>query len=345
MSTLSAPAPSTTIVRLKRKRNEDPLPTLCTPSPARLSLSRSIWLTSLDLGLGPDTSASSSFSVASPLTPAHDTIKRTKLDTAPPPSMFTLALTVDHEDDPSIDTLKAHDLCKTQHPLLDDTRPASSDSADSTTSKKRAFSSLLVDPPKFRMSRKKARQHPPNEVAEQDYVVFDAVRELPLQSDVDENGVPLIRSSGLPDHVWGESARDVAMQDMLQSYLTVDNQNRNYINVKDEYVYDIYYRTAVSPATVPTDSNFGVLVYDSEQELVDDEEEVVDDEDADSNSEGYYQNSYPDEDEWAGEGWGSEDEDEAYGRRRVKGVVGFESDELEFEEDSGEDLYSYPEDD
>lgn len=195
------------------------------------------------------------------------------------------------------------------------------------------------------MSRKKARQNPPNEAAEQDYVVFDAVRELPLQSDVDDNGVPLIRPSGLPEHVWGESARDAAMQDMLQSYLTVDNQNRNYINVKDEYVYDIYYRTAASPATVPTDSNFGVLVYDSEHELVDDEEEVGDDEDADSNSEGYYQNSYPDEDEWAGEGWGSEEEDEAYGRRRVKGVVGFESDDLEFEEDSGEDLYSYPEDD
>jgi len=285
--------------------------------------------------------------VASPTAPL-DSIKRTKLDN-PPPSVFTLALTVD-SDDASIDTINVQDLYRANL----DTRPASSDSADSTaSSKKRAFSDLLhVDPPKFRMSRKKPRQHPPADPSvPKDYVVFDAVRE-PLQAaaekDVDANGVPRIRPSGIPDEIqWRDNATDVAIQDMLQSYLTVDHQNRTYVNIKDEYVYDIYYRTAVSPATVPTDANFGVLVYESEAELVEDEEEVLDDEDADSNSEGYYQNSYPDEDEWAGDGWGSDEEEEEaeYGQRRVRKLA-FDSDDLEFASDSGaEDLYSYPEED
>lgn len=286
-------------------------------------------------------------SVASPLTPVG-AIKRSKLDD-PPPSVFTLALTVD-SDDASIDTINVEDLCKATL----DTRPASSDSADSTaSSKKRAFSDLLiVDPPKFRMSRKKPRQHPPADPSiPQDYIVFDAVRE-PLQpaaeKSVDANGVPRIRPSGIPDEIQcRDNAKDVVMQDMLRSYLTVDDQNRTYVNIKDEYVYDIYYRTALSPATVPTDANFGVLVYESEAELMDDEEEVIDDEDADSNSEGYYQNSYPDEDEWAEDQWGSDEEAEEsdYGQRRVRKLA-FDSDDFEFASDSGaEDLYSCPEED
>lgn len=188
------------------------------------------------------------------------------------------------------------------------------------------------------MSRKRPRQ----DVAETiplDYEVFDAIREpVKIHSD----GIPTIRSSGIPDEIQsGNPAKDAALHDMLRSYLTVDQDNRKFVNLKDEYVYDIYYRTAVSPATVPTDANFGVLVYDdSEPDLIDDEE-VGDEEDADSNSEGYYQNSYPDEDEWAGEGWGSEEDEDEYGRRRTR-KIGFDSDE-EIGSESGEDAFSYSE--
>ena len=164
----------------------------------------------------------------------------------------------------------------------------------------------------------------------------------PLVEKSDSDGVPEILESGIPDQIQsGNPAKDAVLNEMLQSYLTIDADNRTYVNLKDEYVYDIYYRTALSPATVPTDANFGVLVYESEPDLMDDEEEVVDDEDADSNSEGYYQNSYPDEDEWAGEGWGSDEEQDEYGRRRAR-KLGFDSDE-DIGSESGEDRYSYSE--
>ena len=270
----------------------------------------------------------------------HDTIKRSKLEHAQHPSIFTLALTVDSEEYSSIEAINIQDLYKSSL----ENRPASSGSANSTSSilsKKRAFSDVLVDPPKFRMSRKKPRQHPPDQDIPQDYVVFDAVRE-PLAEKSNQDMVPEILESGIPDQIQsGNPAMDAALNEMLQSYLTVDADNRTYVKFKDEYVYDIYYRTAVSPATVPTDANFGVLVYESEPELMDDEEEVVDDEDADSNSEGYYQNSYPDEDEWAGEGWGSDEEQDEYGRRRTR-KFGFDSDE-DIGSESGDDVHSYSE--
>ena len=190
------------------------------------------------------------------------------------------------------------------------------------------------------MSRKKPRQHPPDKDIAQDYVVFDAVRERLVEKS-NRDVVPEIIESGIPDQIQsGNPAKDAVLNEMLQSYLTIDADCRTYVNLKNEYVYDIYYRTAVSPATVPTDANFGVLVYESDADLMDDEEEVVDDEDADSNSEGYYQNSYPDEDEWEGEGWGSDEEQDEYGRRTRKS--GFDSDE-DIGSESGEDLYSYSE--
>jgi hypothetical protein len=218
-------------------------------------------------------------------------------------------------------------------------------SSDSDKSKKRPFAEIL-DAPKFRMSRKKAKQNN-QETIPLDYEVFDAIREQPKPKSasvaVAVEGVPTIRPSGIPDEILsGDPAKDKALHEMLQSYLTVDHDNRAYVNLRDEYVYDIYYRTATSPDTVPTDANFGVLVYESEPELMEDEEdEVRDDEDADSNSEGYYQNSYPDEDEWAGEGWGSEDGEDGYGQIQAR-KIGFDSgDELDLI--SG-DEYSYPED-
>ena len=266
-------------------------------------------------------------------------MKRAKVENAQP-SIFTLALTVD-SDDSSIDTINVQDLYRSNL----ETRPVSSDS-DSSLRKKRTFSDVQVDPPKFRMSRKKPRQHPPDPSIPQDYVVFDAVRE-PVANNTNNNettdGVPQIRPSGIPDEIQsGNPVEDAALHEMLQSYLTIDNDNRTYVNLKDEYVYDIYYRTAISPATVPTDANFGVLVYDSEPELMEDEEGAVDDEDADSNSEGYYQNSYPDEDEWAGEGWGSEEDEDEYGRRRIR-KLGFDSDEEIGSESEDEALYPYSE--
>jgi len=267
----------------------------------------------------------------------HDTIKRAKVENAPP-SIFTLALTVD-SNDPSIDVINVQDLYKSNL----ENRPASSDS-DSSQSKKRTFSNVQVDPPKFRMSRKKPRQHPPDTNIPQDYVIFDAVREpLPNNNNQTTDGVPQIRPSGIPDEIQsGDPTKDAALHEMLHSYLTIDHDNRTYVNLKDEYVYDIYYRTAISPATVPTDANFGVLVYDSEPELMEDDDEVADDEDADSNSEGYYQNSYPDEDEWAGEGWGSEREEDDYGRRRIRKLA-FDSDEDIGLESGEEEVYSYSE--
>jgi hypothetical protein len=306
---------TTAIIRLKRKRNEDPLPTLCTFPSSLVSAGAD----DLDLGIDSPTSLSS---------PSQDTVKRAKVEHATA-SIFTLALTVD-SDDTSIDSINVQDLYKSKL----ESRPDSSDSDSSR--KKRSFSDV-IDPPKFRMSRKKPRQNVPETNIPQDYEVFDAIREPTVAAD----GIPQFRPSGIPNEILsGDPAKDAALHEMLQSYLTIDNDNRTYLNLKDEYVYDIYYRTAASPATVPTDANFGVLVYDSEPEFMEDEE-VGDEEDADSNSEGYYQNSYPDEDEWAGEGWGSEEDDDQYGKQR-KGKSSFDSDE-EVGSDSGEDGFSYSE--
>jgi len=195
------------------------------------------------------------------------------------------------------------------------------------------------------MSRKKAKQNNQEDITiPLDYEVFDAIREMPKSIPVRGEGVPEIRASGIPDEIIlsGDPAKDKALNEMLQSYLTVDHDNRTYVNLRDEYVYDIYYRTATSPDTVPTDANFGVLVYESEPELMDDEEEEIrDDEDADSNSEGYYQNSYPDEDEWAGEGWGSEEDEEGYGQLRTRKIAFDSGDELD--SISGDESFSYPE--
>lgn len=254
--------------------------------------------------------------------------KRSKVDHGAA-SIFTLALTVD-SDDTTIDSINVQDLYKSKL----ESRPVSSDSDSSR--KKRSFSDV-IDPPKFRMSRKKPRQNVPETNIPQEYEVFDAIREPVSASD----GIPQIRPSGIPDEIQsGDPAKDAVLHDMLQSYLTVDSDNRTFLNLNDEYVYDIYYRTAASPATVPTDANFGVLVYDSDPEFMEDDE-VGDDEDADSNSEGYYQNSYPDEDEWAGEGWGSDEDEDEYGRRRTR-KIGFDSDE-EIGSESGEDGFSYSE--
>jgi Transcription factor Iwr1 len=261
----------------------------------------------------------------------HDTLKRAKVEHQR--SIFTLALTVDSDEYTKLEAINIQDVYK---PRVE-SRPVSSDSESS--GKKRNFSEVPVDAPKFRMSRKKARQLPPEEISK-DYVVFDAIRE-PIGDTSD--GVPLIKESGIPNVIQqGNPEKDALVKDMMKSYLTVDHDNRIYVNLKDEYVYDIYYRSAMSPESVPCDSNFGVLVYDSDPELMEDEEEVVDDEDADSNSEGYYQNSYPDEDEWAGEGWGSEEEQDDYGRRREK--LGFDSDEDINLDNSEDEVYSYPDD-
>src|SRR5271169_6351805 len=110
----------------------------------------------------------------------QDTIKRAKVENAHP-AMFTLALTVD-SNDPSIEKLNVQDLYKSNL----ETRPVSSDSDSSCLSKKRTFSDVQVDPPKFRMSRKKPRQLPPDSNIPQDYVVFDAVREPVSKNTKDE---------------------------------------------------------------------------------------------------------------------------------------------------------------
>jgi len=291
-------AASTAIIRLKRKRNENPLPTLY-----------------LDM---------------EQTTTPPDTTKRVKIEHAPP-SVFTLAMTMESDEYTTLDNLDV-DLWKSQL----DKRPDSS--ASDSSSKKRAFSQVHVSPPKFRMSRKRPRNNPPETPMPEQVQVFDAVRETRVQTD---HGVPTIMSSGIPDEIQsGDASKDAILAEMLQSYLTVDADNRAYVNLKDEYVYDIYYRAATGPATVPTDANFGVLVYDSDPEMMEDEE-VMNDEDADSNSEGYYQNSYPDEDEWAGEGWGSDEDQDEYGRQR-KGKLAFDSDD-DFGSESPEDGYSYSE--
>jgi len=239
---------------------------------------------------------------------------------------------MESEDYASIEKLDTPKLWKSQI----EHRPVSSDSDSSGSGKKRAFSEIITSPPKFRMSRKRPRQTPPENTTPA-IQVFDAIREAQVSSST---LIPPIRSSGVPDEIQRDTTtRDAALQDILRSYLTVDADNRVFVNLKDEYVYDIYYRMAVSPVTVPTDANFGVLVYESEAEMVEDEDEVHDEDDADSNSEGYYQNSYPDEGEWAGEGWGS-DEDNDYGRPKKR--IGFDSDE-DIVSDSGDDVCSYSE--
>ena len=261
----------------------------------------------------------------------QDTTKRSKVEQNATPSMFTLALTVESTEFSSVDTLSGQELYKSTL----ESRPVSS---DSDSSKKRSFSNI-IDPPKFRMSRKKARQNPPDTIISQDYILFDAVRE-PIVTRASD-GIPEIRSSGIPNEIQsGDVRKDAVFSEMLKSYLNVDHDNRTYLNLKDEYVYDIYYKSALSPDTAPRDANFGVLVYESEPELIEDEE-AEDEEDPDSNSEGYYQNSYPDEDEWAGAGWGSDEEEDEYGRRHSRKIP-FDSDE-EIGSDSEDDRYSYPE--
>ncbi|EPX74905.1 RNA polymerase II associated protein [Schizosaccharomyces octosporus yFS286] len=118
------------------------------------------------------------------------------------------------------------------------------------------------------------------------------------------------------------------LDSMIHEYLS--NGDLPLQQANEEYVYDIYEASVQEPSKPPT--GYGVIdalsVPDAfreslENELVsekqdgEDEDPLRDEIDEDSNAESFYQNSYPDEDEWGGSSGGSlQDEfasDENYG--------------------------------
>ncbi|KAF7728242.1 solute carrier 7, member 6 opposite strand [Apophysomyces ossiformis] len=81
---------------------------------------------------------------------------------------------------------------------------------------------------------------------------------------------------------------------MVKEYLTLNERPEE----TEDYVYDVYYRDDSGNATELHSGNIGSLVwFENESEYVNDDEdsEVGDIEDEDSNAEDYYQNDYPDE--------------------------------------------------
>ncbi|KAG1148502.1 hypothetical protein G6F37_010846 [Rhizopus arrhizus] len=82
---------------------------------------------------------------------------------------------------------------------------------------------------------------------------------------------------------------------MIKEYLTLNEKEPE----DDDYVYDVYYREEHNP--VVNTSNVGSLVwFDGATEYMDDNDtdsEIGDVEDEDSNAEDYYQNDYPEEED------------------------------------------------
>ncbi|KAJ2964020.1 hypothetical protein NQZ79_g897 [Umbelopsis isabellina] len=98
---------------------------------------------------------------------------------------------------------------------------------------------------------------------------------------------------------------------MVKEYLTAAVEERNEAARKfeqtpaedeDGYVYDVYYRDDTTVQTAFPAQNVGALIWgDEEYELMDDDFEdsdVVDSEDEDSNAEDFYQNDYPEEEDY-----------------------------------------------
>ncbi|KAM3584265.1 hypothetical protein VKS41_003089 [Umbelopsis sp. WA50703] len=96
---------------------------------------------------------------------------------------------------------------------------------------------------------------------------------------------------------------------MVKEYLTVEERNeaaRKFEQTQaeddDGYVYDVYYRDDTTVQTAFPAQNVGALIWgDEEYELMDDDFEdsdVVDSEDEDSNAEDFYQNDYPEEEDY-----------------------------------------------
>ncbi|KAL0088391.1 hypothetical protein J3Q64DRAFT_1725414 [Phycomyces blakesleeanus] len=83
---------------------------------------------------------------------------------------------------------------------------------------------------------------------------------------------------------------------MVKEYLTLNEKPQ--LSEEDEYVYDVYYRDDSNVTTGINAANIGSLVWFDEQgEFLNDDtdSELGDHEDEDSNAEDYYQNDYPDE--------------------------------------------------
>ncbi|KAG2181354.1 hypothetical protein INT43_008937, partial [Umbelopsis isabellina] len=96
---------------------------------------------------------------------------------------------------------------------------------------------------------------------------------------------------------------------MVKEYLTVEERNeaarkfeQNPAEDEEAYVYDVYYRDDTTVQTAFPAQNVGALIWgDEEYELMDDDFEdsdVVDSEDEDSNAEDFYQNDYPEEEDY-----------------------------------------------
>ncbi|KAG0167231.1 solute carrier 7, member 6 opposite strand [Apophysomyces sp. BC1034] len=83
---------------------------------------------------------------------------------------------------------------------------------------------------------------------------------------------------------------------MVKEYLTLNETQEE--TEESDYVYDVYYRDDSNNTAEIHSGNIGSLVwFENESEYVNDDEdsELGDHEDEDSNAEDYYQNDYPDE--------------------------------------------------
>ncbi|CAO3613537.1 unnamed protein product [Cunninghamella blakesleeana] len=90
---------------------------------------------------------------------------------------------------------------------------------------------------------------------------------------------------------------------MVKEYLTLNDRIEDHVEDND-YVYDVYYCDTSNTGQTISGTNIGSLVwFDDETEYLNDESEseAGDDGDEDSNAEDYYQNDYPDEEDSEGE--------------------------------------------
>jgi len=98
---------------------------------------------------------------------------------------------------------------------------------------------------------------------------------------------------------------------MVKEYLTVEERSeeeKKFLQPSaeedDAYVYDVYYRDDTAVRTAFPAHNVGALIWaDDQLELMDDDtddSDVRDSEDEDSNAEDFYQNDYPEEEDYDG---------------------------------------------
>ncbi|OZJ06174.1 hypothetical protein BZG36_01028 [Bifiguratus adelaidae] len=262
-----------TILRIKRKRTEEPLDALLVQQHANGSL--------------PYDKKSRKGSVTDSTADGHTLI----------PSLFTLVETV--EESSLKDSLKTEQL-RARIAKLHEKRYTPSSSRTMTPepindrrTKLAAQQMRHSKEARYRIvsDRRYGKAGAPKDSEEANGSAMDFLEAIKDDGLSRRKGSKDITSPNVDDDVYCN------LMPMVKEYLTLNEQA---VDQEPEYVYDIYYSNPRgAEAAMAVSSNIGSLLWVDEDELMNDSDDssVADEADEDSNAEDYYQNDYPDEDE------------------------------------------------